>query len=272
MSRRKLCKHPFLTLTLLFLFASVASYAAEQTGKVKSGNFPIRFSSVTLYSAGNSTNAAPVLLGSAQTDANGAFAIGFSAPTDPHAILYLIADGGIVGDGLRRNHPSSNAIRLATVLGPGPIAAGVVLNERTTVATAYALAQFLSGDRIVGKSPGLQNAAATTMNLTDPVSGQIGSVLGSAPNGMQNSTLRAFNSLANMLAACVQAKTSFACTTLFALTTRDGNVPEDTLQAALNIARNPWKSGRIVFAIEAAASLSTRLAAATRCLDSGPGV
>lgn len=248
MSQRKLWKHSLFTFTLLLLTGSVAGYAAVQTGKVESGHIPIRFSSVTLYAAGNSTNAAPVNLGSAQTNANGKFTIGFSAPMDANTILYLIADGGVLRDGVRRNHPPSSAIRLATVLGPGGISAGVVINERTTVATAYALAQFLSGASIAGKSPGLQNAAATTMNLIDPVSGEVGWVLGNAPNGLKTTSMRAFNSLANMLAACVGAKTALPCTTLFALaTTPSGDAPQDTLQAAVNVAHNPWKNPTLLY-------------------------
>ena len=248
MSRHSFWKHFLLTTALIVLFDSVAGHAAEQSGMVESGKVPIRFSSVTLYSAGSSINAASVNLGSAQADAKGAFSIAFTAPTDPNTILYLIAEGGIPGRGPKRTSPSSDAIRLATVLGPGAIAAGVVINERTTVATAYALAQFLSGDRIAGKSPGLQNAAATTMNLVEPVTGDVGTVLGSAPNGLRTTSMRAFNSLANMLAACVDAKTSLPCTTLFALaSTPSGDVPEDTLQAALNIAHNPWKNPTLLY-------------------------
>jgi hypothetical protein len=171
MSNGNRCKHSFFIFAFFFLAASLAGYAAEQSGTVRSGMVPLRYSIVMLYAAGRSTNTAAVNLGSAQTDAKGAFTIAFTAPTDPGTILYILADGGIPRDG-RKNHPQSSAIRLAAVLGPGAISSGVVINERTTVATAYALAQFLSGNQIAGKSPGLQNAAATNVNLVDPRIGE----------------------------------------------------------------------------------------------------
>ena len=49
--------------------------------------------------------------------------------------------------------------------GPTPVPTDVVINERTTVASAYGLAQFIDGPRIVGKANGLQNAAGMVQNL-----------------------------------------------------------------------------------------------------------
>jgi sugar lactone lactonase YvrE len=237
-----------LSFILIFFAGSLVSYAAEQTGTVRSGSTPIRFSSVTLYSAGTSQDASPVILGSTQTNANGSFTIAFTPPSDQKAILYLVADGGIPVSSLRGNNSPSAAIRLATVLGPLPIPAGVRVNERTTVAVAYALAQIVSGSKIGGKSPGLQNAAATMMNLVDPVTGEVGSVLGSSPNGLKTSTMREFNSLANLLATCVEGITPLPCQSLFDLATPPGgSQPRDTLQAAINIARNPWLHAKLLF-------------------------
>ena len=215
---------------------------------VRTGRTPIRFSSVTLYSAGGTQGADPVILGSTQTDAKGSFSIAFTAPSEEKTILYIIADGGIPASSIRGANPPSAAIRLATVLGSKPIAAGVVVNERTTVATAYAMAQFISGSSIAGKSPGLQNAVATMMNLVDPTTGEVGAVLGTAPNGLRTSTMREFNSLANLLASCVDAVTWVPCRSLFALATpRGGAEPQDTLQAAVNIAHNPGRSPLALF-------------------------
>jgi hypothetical protein len=95
-------------------------------------------------------------------------------------------------------------------------------------------------------APGLQNAAATVRNLVDLTTGQVGSVLGNPPNGSETSTMPAFNSLANMLAACVNAPAE--CLSLFDLATPPrGSVPRDTLQAVVNIARYPWQNVESLF-------------------------
>lgn len=236
------------TFSLVIFAGSLLSYAAEQTGVVQTGRTPIRFSTVTLYRAGTTSNASPVALGSTQTDATGAFSIAFNHPSDKKTILYLIAEGGIPATVLSASAPPRTAIQLVTVLGPASIPAGVVINERTTVAAAYALAQFISESGIGGKSPGLQNAAATMMNLVDPVTGTVGSVLGNAPNGLSTSTLREFNSLANLLATCVHAATDVPCTSLFSLATPPGGTaPQNTFQAAVNIAHFPWQNSTLLF-------------------------
>jgi len=117
----------------------------------------------------------------------------------------------------------------------------IVINERTTVATAYAMAQFIEGHEIGGKQPGLQNAAATVRNLANLNTGAVGLVLRMPPNGNLTSTLAAFNSLANMLAACVQTQSN--CATLFdAATPPRGQTPQNTLQAMVNIAHYPWRN------------------------------
>ncbi len=201
--------------------------AATQKGRVSSGGAPIAGATVTLFRAGASSGSGAVALGAAQSNPGGFFTINYTPPAD--ATLYLVADG-----------PGAGA-RLATVLGTGDFPASAAINERTTVATAYAMAQFIDGAAIGGKSPGLQNAAATLRNLVSVRSGQVGTVLGSPPNGSQTSTKRTFNSLANMLAACVHDPA--ACAILFTLATPPGGpAPADTLQAAVNIAHFSWQN------------------------------
>jgi hypothetical protein len=132
-------------------------------------------------------------------------------------------------------------VRLASVLGPAPIASRVVVNERTTVATGFALAQFISGPAVSGRAPGPQNAAGMAGNLVDVRTGGPSAVLARSPNGRETSTLRAFNSLANMLAGCVRSDRR--CETLFNLTAPPrGSAPRDTLAAVTAIARNPWQN------------------------------
>jgi sugar lactone lactonase YvrE len=155
-------------------------------------------------------------------------------------VLYLIADGAAPARGQARRG-ARGAVRLASVVRSAPAPTDVVVNELTTVAAAYALAQFIEGPNVAGKSPGLRNAAAMVHNLVDVSTGEIGSVLANPPNGTETSTLRHFNTLANMLAACVNEQAT--CATLFDLATPPGGVaPHDTLQAAVNIAHYPWQN------------------------------
>jgi streptogramin lyase len=233
-------------LMVLGLACGQSARGAQQSGTVQSGNAPVALSTVTLYRAGISRNASPAVLGTARTDATGTFTIVFRPSPDPTAILYLVAVGGSVFSG-NGNNPLA-AIKLANVIGSNSDLLPVVINERTTVATAYAMAQFIQGSSISGKSPGLQNAAATLRNLVNVTSGGVGSVLGNSPNGLETSTMRQFNSLANMLAACVNTATPEACAALFSLATPPGGTaPNDTLQAAVNIAHYPSQNAAQLF-------------------------
>ena len=234
---------------MLVLFASsLAANAAQESGRVQTGEAPIASSTVTLYSAGNVQHGAPTLLGKATTDATGSFNIRFNPPSDTDSVLYLIADGGSVGTARNGHSRLERSIRLATVLGRAPFPATVVINERTTATSAYAMAQFIDGPQIAGKAPGLQNAAATLRNLVNLTSGQVGTVLAKFPNGSSTSTMREFNSLANLLASCVSASNPAPCRSLFRLATPpDGSAPEDTLQAAVDIAHFPGQNARKIF-------------------------
>jgi sugar lactone lactonase YvrE len=234
-------------LTLMLSVSALAAQTAQQSGYVRTGETPIASSTVTLYSAGDIQNAAPAVFGKATSDARGFFNIHFNPPSDTDAVLYLIADGGSVATARHGNSQRADAIRLATVLGRAPFPATVAINERTTAASAYAMAQFIDGIRIAGKAPGLQNAAATLRNLVNLSSGQVGAVLANPPNGSTTSTMREFNSLANLLASCINAPTPGACNALFRLAAPpDERAPEDTLQAAVDIAHFPGhNAGRL---------------------------
>ena len=238
-----------LLLTAAFTLDSLAlqmAQAAEQTGQVKSGNLPVAHATVTLYWAGIGRFLPPTVLGSTKSNAEGFFHIPFTPPPAEEAVLYLIADGPPE----KRKYPwapsQKSSIRLATVLGTHPFSPEVVINERTTVATAYAMAQFLKRGSISGKSPGLQNAAETARNLVDLATGEVGAVLGNSINGTSTTTMAEFNSLANLLAACVQDQTE--CPRLFRETeTPSGIAPRNTFQAIENIAHFPWHNVRKLF-------------------------
>jgi sugar lactone lactonase YvrE len=210
---------------------AVASHAAaaearHQDGRVTGLGAPVAGATVTLYRAGARPGAGAVALGRAVTGPGGRFRIDYAPPAHD-AVLYLVADGPRRG------------VRLATVLGPADeVPRNATLTERTTVATAFAMAQFLSGADLGGDRVGVRNAAATLRNMVDLETGDAGRVLRTAPNGDQTSTLATFNSLGDMLAACVASAPG--CRALFALAAPPGGrAPRDTLQAALDIAHFP---------------------------------
>ncbi len=192
------CAIAILTGALIPI-AAFADTTNNVTGHVRTGEAPISLSTVTLYRAGDQKGSGAVVLGSDLTDANGFFSISYTSPTAASAVLYMIAEGPL---------PS---IRLAAVLG-----------------TAFAMAQFIVDGDIGGKSPGLQNASGTFRNLVDLGTGNVGNVLGSPPNGLDTSTMRIFNSLANLLAGCVSQLGD--CAALFDLATPPGgSAPGNTL-------------------------------------------
>ena len=211
----------------------------EITGTVRSGMQVIPGSEVSLFCSG--IDAGIILLGETVTDENGEFSISFEDPGDDNAILYLIAENDPLNIARTNQLSDSSSVRLALMLGRFPVVDNVVINERTTVAAAYAMAQFFVPGGIDGTYPGFQNAADISHNLADPSNGNVASMLNTFPNGASTTARATFNSLANMLAACVNSDTG--CVELFNLSTPPGGTsPTNTLDAAVNIAHFPWQN------------------------------
>jgi hypothetical protein len=203
-------------------------------GTVRSGGTPLASTTVTLYGTSPSGSGAAVVLGSAKTNAAGSFALKYPHQASSTAVLYLVA-----------GHDA-----LAAVLGTGalPVPSQAVVDEQTTVAAGFAFAQFVAGSNIAGNDPGPQNAAAMAGNLVNVQTGSLSSVLTTAPNGNETSTLRTFNSLANMLVPC--ARSASHCGPLFRLAAPAGApVPQDALAAVSDIARNPGHNVAGLFAL-----------------------
>lgn len=183
---------------------------------------------VSAWSAGADGGAASQI-GSATSDRDGQFVVELGAVSRDDELVYLLATapGG------------DDTAVTATFAAIVPAdAAAVVLNERTTVAAGYALAQFTGPDGVAGSSPGLPNAAAMYANLVDAQTGDYGAVLTSAPNGTQTEALPTFTSLTNILSACVLD--TDACRTLVdAASARSDERPADTFRAFSQIARDP---------------------------------
>lgn len=186
---------------------------------------------------------APVALGTDDTGDDGSWSISFddAAPPDT-GVVYVTATSDESDATLAAVATPYSAAADAQAAAQGGAAAAsiaaTVLNERTTVAMAYAMAQFAHPDGVAGTAPGLANAAAMSRNLADPYSGELGEVLTSAPNGSETSTLPTFVSLVSMLIGCVASDA--ICADLYeAATPPGGEAPDTTLAAFADIAASP---------------------------------
>ena len=141
---------------MLFAGAAIAlasshpALAATLTGQLFTGGttkkIPIKNASVTLYEA---NAGAPTALGNATTKADGSFQI-FTTRSISSSIFYVTANAG-------------NSVTLVSVVGT-QIPKKIVINELTTVAAGYSMAQFIVGDTIRGNAFGLRIAAGMNNN------------------------------------------------------------------------------------------------------------
>jgi streptogramin lyase len=222
--------------------SGINRHSPSITGMVMGGSGAISGATVTLYEATTTVSK----LSSAVTDAGGNFVLYYIKPTNSNALLYLTATGGTVAGASGPN----GAIKLSAVLGlvsTDPMSA--TINELTTVASAYSMAQFAGAAGISGPSPGLRNASSTVANLVDVQSGQLGTVIQNAANGSSTTTLATLNALADILAGCVESATpAVSCGNLFAAVTPPGEAPPtDTWRATVLIALNPANNVNGIF-------------------------
>jgi hypothetical protein len=200
-----------------------------QTGGTSSSQ-PLPNVNVTLFEA---TLGQPTALGHATTDAAGRFTIPYKKNSSS-SIFFVKAD-------------FSEGVELVTVLGPN-LPASVTVNELTTVAASYSMAQFYRTGVISGNSFGLQIAAGMNDNIVASVTGQSSPALLNSPNADQTNSLRSTRALANLLAACVSDPAVTA--SLFDLTTPAGGLPpHNTAQALANLARDPGHNVDGIFAL-----------------------
>ncbi len=196
------------------------------------------------------------------TDANGGFTYGASEYTcTPGTQVYLLALGGDPGAGV------NSAAGLMAILGNCPVAGNfdsavpfIWINEVSTVAAAYAMAGFATDATHVSSSgtalarTGIANAFANATNLAGI---STGAALSTTPAGNGTVPRTTLNTLANILASCVNTNGpgSPSCTTLFSNATSDGTVsgtaPTETATAAINMAHHPAANVAALFGIPA---------------------
>ena len=169
-------------------------------------------------------------------------------------MLYAVSTGGHVG-----TQAGNTAVVFMTVLGacnavsPG---SSYVLNELTTVTTAFVLRPFLSAGGQLGSSAtntaGLALGVAELATLVD-----LGSGVAPGAHFPANGTapVAKLNTLANALHGCAVSAGagSPGCSGLFAPTSANGAAPTNTLAAVLNIANQPGTNVAGIYALAAQA-------------------
>jgi hypothetical protein len=247
----------------------MVSQAGVEIGTAQSGSQPITGGHVYLYVAGTSgyaTSAISLLNSSVltnnpsnsgkdgngnyyvTTDSSGNFSITNDYACSPGSVAYLYLVGGSYGGA------ANSAIGLLALLGSCPAGGSFVtttpyvyMNEVSTIAAAYAMAGFATDATHVSSSgtalakTGIQNAFATAANL-DSIS--LGLALTTTPNGNGTVPQTEINTLANILAACINSAGpgSTECSTLFSNAKSAGSAgttPTDTATAAIYMAHNP---------------------------------
>jgi hypothetical protein len=205
-------------------------------------------STVQLYAAGSSgygTGAQALLATPVTTDQDGNFTIppsAYTCPASANAQTYIVATGGNPGLAPGTNN---SAIALMAALGPCSglsSATFVVIDEVTTVASVWPLAPFLGYGAQVGTDPGntqgLATAFANVDSLVDNATGQAPGTTAPAPG--VTIPVAEIDTLADILAPCVNSNGTAACSALFAAATPSGgSAPIDTLEAALDMALHP---------------------------------
>jgi PKD repeat protein len=221
--------------------------------------------------AASSSNASVSLLNAAETgtsDSLGAYVAtgsngGFSLTGDYTCTsgqqLYLYVLGG-------GNAAAGLLAAIGSCPASGSSAITVTVNEVTTIAAAYAMAGFATDATHVSSSgtalaqTGIANAFATAANL---VSGLNGTALATTPAGNGTVPQTEIDTLANILASCVN--TSSSCSTLLATATADGTAtgtkPTDTATAAINVAHNPGANIAALYGMASTAVFTPKLSA-----------
>ena len=245
-------------------------------GMVHGGQQPVSGSTIQLYAVtalGYGAPATALLTQPVTSAANGSFSITSDYSCTGVDQVYIVATGG--NPGLSGN-VNNGALALMAALGScsnllaNAATTFINLNEVTTVAGAWSLAQFMNSPINAGTSAtnitGLENAFATAGKIANFGTG---SAPGPAlPSGATLSVAEV-NTLANILAACVNSNgattSGTPCATLFAAATPPGgSIPSDTLTAALNIAHFPGND------VAALYSLATPSAVFQPTLPSAP--
>jgi hypothetical protein len=248
------------TTTAIAPITTSPAATVTYTGRVMGGQQPVSGASVYLVAAaaygsyGGPSN--PASYASASTDSSGHFSLTSSLNCQANLPMYILVLSGDAGGGTNGSLAEMAALGLCDSLTSNT---NIQINELTTVASVYALAQFFNGSPYISttenNSPGLMQAFADVTQLTDTTAGTIpGPAL---PAGATFPTTK-LNTLANIIAACVNSAGGTAgdhsiCGNLFAAATPlGGRAPTDTVTALANIAQNPAANVPALFSVATA--------------------
>jgi hypothetical protein len=225
-----------LTVALLVFQANAATLNGELEVAGRNSNLYTKNTKVTLYEA---TEFAPIALDQTTTDNSGQFQFTINRDNS-NSIFFIEAE-------LQRD------ITFLAILGK-KLPEYVVINEITSVASSYSMAQFYRQGYIAGDAFRLQIAAQMYGNIVDGATGQISEVLRTPPNADETNSHRLTNSIANVLSACIQ-RSGYSRRLLWTLKNELGQVPNDTAEALANLARQPAENVQNIYQISQSSSL-----------------
>ncbi|QDU40865.1 Virginiamycin B lyase [Maioricimonas rarisocia] len=213
---------------------SSANAATRITGRVQLGGTeqvqPLAGVPVTLFEA---TEGTPIHVGRAVTDQDGNFRIQASKQST-ESIFFLTAS-------------VTRGVTFVTILGP-TLPAQATINELTSVAASYSMAQFARKGYISGTPFRLRIAAMMNNNIVSVATGESSSVLMTSPNADESHSLRLTRSLANLLNAAVQ-NAWIRYVFLMATAPADslGTPSPDTALGMANLARDPGRLANLIY-------------------------
>jgi hypothetical protein len=222
------------------LLLAGSTFAADHvSGQVTIGGASLARSTVTLWDASSS---APKKVAETKTNNDGKFELRGSAHAD--SILYLVAAGGTL-----KGKGDNPGLVLLLVLGNNP-PEKVVVNELTTVASAFTAARFINGEGISGNPLGLRIAAGNVPNLVNPTTGGWGNVLLDPINSTQTATLSTLDTLGSLITAFATVGNDDWRGRFFkSAIPSAGTTPKNTLEAMAGIAREPWADPKAIYGL-----------------------
>src|ERR1035441_6771922 len=238
--------------------AHVYLFAANTTGNAGPGIAASSSNaSVSLLSA-TSTGLSDSVGAYVLTDSKGNFTITGDYTCTANTQVYVYALGGNAGSGA--NAAAGLLAALGSCPGSGNFLAQtpfITVNEVSTTAAAYAFAGYATDATHVSSSEsalaqtGIKNAFANATNLAGISTGV---ALATTPAGNGTVPQSEINTLANILASCVNSTgpSSTQCSTLFSNAESAGSsgvAPTDTATAAINMAHNPGSNLAALYAL-----------------------